>query len=71
MVFENVSKETFENSKKKKSVRLLNKNFWEHQFVFLKTNLDFLFSLSLYKLHLTWFFNVIKNKVLEENIGNM
>lgn len=56
---------------KKKSVRLFNKNFWEHQFVFLKTKLDFLFALSLYKLHLTWLFNVIKNKVLEENIGNM
>lgn len=70
MVFENVSKEMFENGKKK-SVRLFNKNFGEHQFVFLKTKLDFLFSLSLYKFHLTWLFNVIKNKVLEENIGNM
>lgn len=59
MDIENVSKETFEISKK---VSLLNKKFWENWFVFLKIKLDLSFSLSQYKLHLKLLFNEIKTK---------
>lgn len=44
-----IQRRCFENGKKK-SVRLFNKNFGEHQFVFLKTKLDFLFLFILYQI---------------------
>lgn len=59
MDIENVSKETFEISKK---VSLLNEKFWENWFVFLKIKLDLSFSLSQHKLHLKLLFNEIKTK---------